>query len=236
MNIVIFGSCVSRDVFRVANQESNLDYYARSSLISIVSNPLSIALDDIKLESEFQKKMVFMDFQKTFLMDIKVKKDSFIVLDFIDERFDLMKVNGSYVTRSNEFVNGNLERLYTFERIPRFQNKTHKIWEESCQLFMDVLLSSVPAENIIIHEAYWSEDYIENGHVIAFPNKGNIEANNEALRRYYNFVITEFPQISIVSSERMGSSEHKWGLSPVHYTDDYYNNIYKQIKEYIENS
>ncbi|MEK4055169.1 DUF6270 domain-containing protein [Paenibacillus sp. FSL F4-0087] len=111
----IFGSCVSRDVFRIAQHEKKLEYYARSSLISLLSNPLEVIQKDISLESEFQKGMIVKDFSNTFLEELKQKNHNTFIIDFVDERFDLMKLDNSYVTRSNEFVNGNLENLYLYE-------------------------------------------------------------------------------------------------------------------------
>lgn len=173
--------------------------------------------------------MIIRDFNKSFLQEIKFKKESVVIIDFIDERFDLLKVDDSYVTRSNEFVNGKLDETYAFERISRFQEETHVLWEKSCLVFLEQLLSIISVENIIIHEAYWTEKYIDkNNNLINFPDLKIIRTNNEVLQRYYGFVKSRFPHIACVSAERIGSANHKWGLSPVHYTEKYYMDIYSQ--------
>ncbi|WP_419720039.1 DUF6270 domain-containing protein [Paenibacillus illinoisensis] len=51
--------------FRIAKEETNIEYYARSSLISLMSSPLTIANTDIKLDSKFQLNMILNDFKRT---------------------------------------------------------------------------------------------------------------------------------------------------------------------------
>ena len=60
MYVNIHGSCVSNDVFRyLLNGSIKVNkYLARSSLISAISEPINIRMDDIKLSSRFQKSMV----------------------------------------------------------------------------------------------------------------------------------------------------------------------------------
>lgn len=229
--ITIFGSCVSRDVFRVAEYPENINYFARSSLISLMSEPLSISNEDIKLESDFQKNMVLHDFRKDFFEETWTK-GNFIVIDFIDERFDVMKYGKSYVTCSNEFVNGKVIDVRPFERVSRFQQSTHELWKKSCLLFFDRLLAQVSNEDILIHETYWAKNYIENGQLNEFPNHALIKANNKMLEAYYGFLRSTYPGLRFVSAPRTGNKDHTWGLSPVHYTDEYYLNIYDQIMSY----
>lgn len=230
----IFGSCVSRDAFRVAEHKGNLNYFARSSLISLMSDPLLISDEDIKLESNFQKNMVLHDFNKNFFEEICA--DSIIVIDFIDERFNIMRYKESYVTYSNEFVNGKLMEVYPFERVSRHQKATHELWKKSCILFFDKLLTIVSSERVLIHETYWAHNYIDDGEVKDYPNQTAIEMNNKMLQDYYAFVRISYPKLKFVSSPRIGSKQHIWGLSPVHYTDEYYLNIYNQISSYNMNA
>lgn len=71
--------------------------------------------------------------------------------------------------------------------------------------------------------------YVENEELKEFPSKILIEANNKILGIYYDYLKTTFPELQFVSSPGIGDKDHTWGLSPVHYTNDYYSNIYDQI-------
>ncbi|PFE67407.1 hypothetical protein CN316_20615, partial [Bacillus cereus] len=59
--IDILGSCVTRDAFKYDGEDVFRinQYYARSSLVSLYSKPVNVALNDINLESNFQKRMVY---------------------------------------------------------------------------------------------------------------------------------------------------------------------------------
>ncbi|WP_445322109.1 DUF6270 domain-containing protein [Paenibacillus sp. FSL F4-0087] len=123
-------------------------------------------------------------------------------------------------------------KIYTFTRVSRFNDRTHLLWEESCDKFFTYLLSHVSISKIIVHETYWADHYInEEYHLCEYPNSQNIQRNNEVLERYYSYVRNKYPEIRFVSSNRVGSASHKWGLSPVHYTDEYYLDIFKQIAD-----
>ncbi len=172
--------------------------------------------------------MVLHDFHKDFFEEISTE-DNLFFIDFIDERFDVMKYKISYVTCSNEFINGKLVNHYPFERMSRFQKGIHELWEQSCLSFINRLLTQVSSGNILIHETYWAKKYIDNGLLKEFPNLAHIEANNKMLEGYYDFLKSTYPELRFISAPRIGNKDHTWGLSPVHYTDEYYINIYDQI-------
>src|SRR5688572_18437592 len=101
----ILGSCVTRDIFSIMKDPSPITYYARSSLISIMGNPIPVEEEMLQLDSAFQRRMVLQDFQKTIFDDLSTLKFDYFIMDFIDERFDLFQIGDSYVTRSVELVN-----------------------------------------------------------------------------------------------------------------------------------
>jgi len=230
MNLLIFGSCVTRDVFAFfPDNISIIDYFARSSLISLESKPLGIVESGIYLESNFQRKMVLRDCNKTFYNVSKQLIFDYLIIDFIDERFNLLKHEDTYVTRSSEFVNSKLEMKFNFELVKR--NDT-MLWEKSCCQFIEKVKEFVPEDKIILHEAYWSPVYINNGEIIEFdkPMLKQIVHNNALLRHYYEFFLSQLPKCTKVCSKlNIADSAHKWGLSPFHYHYPYYEDIYQQI-------
>lgn len=223
MRYFILGSCVTRDVFRESKTDNKVvDYYARTTIKSLISKPVTI--NEIKLESKFQRRMIECDFKKTLFEDIKNSEFDIFIIDLIDERFDIVKVDDSYVTRSSEFVAAGLENIG--EKI----NKSLPDWERECSEFVNRLLSIIPVKNIIIHEAYWAKKYVENGEIKEFPNPNYIDTNNSLLKEYYS-VLKKLIPTSVVKFEGdlLGDSSHVWGLSPFHYNDEYYKNIHNQL-------
>ena len=72
-NICIFGSCCSRDIFEYdfLNRFTICTYIARQSIISSVSSAVPIAAGDITLDSSFQKRQIYCDFNKTVFEQMK---------------------------------------------------------------------------------------------------------------------------------------------------------------------
>ena len=229
-NVFILGSCVTRDIFRVVKKEDKpITYYARTSFISQMSPPLELHENQIHLNSQFQRRMVIQDFRKTFLEEIKTKKPDVLIIDFIDERFDLLQHGQSYVTKSKEFDEGKVSLAYHFVQLSRNDESTHQLWENSCLRFIE-RLSQVFSGKVYLHEAYWAKEYLDDErNVQKFTYQKAIDNSNSLLKRYYDFFKANMPEAEVLSAPCMADSRHTWGLSAYHYTDDYYCEIYKQI-------
>jgi hypothetical protein len=92
MKFAIFGSCVSRDVFDITGHNDLLKhYYARCSVVSAVSDPVAVSGSDIGLNSDFQRRMLISDFQKSFAKGSWKTDTDCLIIDFIDERFGLLR-------------------------------------------------------------------------------------------------------------------------------------------------
>lgn len=230
--VSILGSCVTRDIYRFVEESHSYKYYARTSLISLMSQPLDICQENIELSSDFQKRTVFQDCQKSFFQSLEAFDSDYLIIDFIDERFDLMKYQDSYVTYSVEFRNSKIESLYPFERIARHSESTHQLWEAMCKEFINKLSKFITLDKIILHEAYWSSEYTEEGQLKSFEKKLEIERNNQILKRYYDYFKAQIRDVRTVNETPLSDSANIWGLSPYHYTDQYYRNILQQINCY----
>lgn len=90
MEILIYGSCVSRDALEFDSEKrlKLIDYFARSSLASSMSNNVINDIPTHNIHSSFQKRMVENDLNKSILAIIKQSKYDILLVDFIDERFD----------------------------------------------------------------------------------------------------------------------------------------------------
>lgn len=106
VSVSIFGSCVSRDLLEYdAAHNVKLDlYFARQSIISAVSAKVPINFEEINLQSNFQKRQIYYDFNKTAFQMRQEKMSDFLFLDLVDERFSLVKIGNSYVTKSSTML------------------------------------------------------------------------------------------------------------------------------------
>ncbi|WBW95597.1 DUF6270 domain-containing protein [Oceanirhabdus sp. W0125-5] len=241
MNFIILGSCVTRDAFNYTETFHVKSYHARSSLISLAHNPLFVDEKDILLDSPFQKRIIKADFTNSLYGILESYKFDYLIIDFIDERFDLLRYGNSFVTRSAEFVNSGLleNKKYKFDRVNRYSVSTHILWEKSCDIFISKIIKLIPQKKIILHKALWASKYIDNNKVFAFPNKEltNIKMNNLILDRYYSYFESKLPNINVIkidNKDLVADKNHKWGLTPFHYKKDYYLELLRKI-HYIVN-
>ena len=105
VSLSIYGSCVSRDIFAIANN-TKFDlkaYIARQSVISAVAPKLPEGKIPLQNDSPWRMRAVECDLQKNAFDILKQEKSDYLLIDLIDERFPLLPLFGSYVTASNEF-------------------------------------------------------------------------------------------------------------------------------------
>jgi hypothetical protein len=232
MNITIFGSCVSRDIFRgdFYNGKDNITidkYFARTSLISLNSLPLNIDVSGVEDLDPFQRRLLSDDLQKTFYSYLKKTKDSSVLLiDFLDERFHLYQWENNYLTRSNEFLKARISDKVPGKIVKRFTQSTTNLWKENCLLFIKIIRQSCKDENIILHKAFWKEEYIDGQDVFRFPNIQEIKQQNKMLNEYYDYFEKNCPGLTVldVNGNRTyrADKNHIWGLGEMHYEQDYY--------------
>ncbi|MBG9721214.1 accessory Sec system protein Asp2 [Bacillus mycoides] len=232
-NIAIIGSCDSRDIFRVYEENFNInpynisDYVARSSIISMMSQSINIDIEEIQLQSNFRRKSLYNDISKKGLLEVIEKSDQidYLIIDFMEERFDILKVHDTYVTNSWEFRESNLVKEWSYDIVGRENPDIQKIWEERCMLLIKTLKKHFKPEQIILHEAYMVYKYKINDKSYKFDEQKNIENMNKILKAYYQFFKNNFTGIHVLSfnqEENYCDANHVWGCQPYHFHDKYY--------------
>lgn len=226
--IEIFGSCVTRDAFEFDTlcKYKITAYYARSSLISLYSDQMEVSLNDIKLESNFERLTVYNDLTNDFRKHVTKKRDSYLIIDFIDERIAVLQKGASCFTQSAAF----LKSGYDLDgKVIRDSERT-KLWKESASLFIKEIASCYDPQKIILHKAFWKHRYVtDDGKVHLFKNLSSF-LNNKMLGEYYQFFETALPGIKTIEIGAFHASKtHKWGLEPFHYQDEYYINFLKEL-------
>lgn len=239
-NIFILGSCVTRDIFRLHGQGIKIvDYYARTSYPSLVSNPYHIDFNEIALDSQFQKRNVQRDFEKSFWKDIGKTQIDILMLDLIDERFNLLKKGDTFITKSAELVNSGFLALHKdeFVEIPRNRYKLED-WAECCHKFVERIKCLVDPERIVITKTEWALKLINDNECLVDydqPLLNSYKQYNGIINKYYDILIGDLPEATILESPyTISSKKHIWGLSPVHYIDDWYTDCKMQLDRRIK--
>jgi len=160
-NILIFGSCVSRDPFghnndRAAHKFSILDYYARTSLASLATLP-SFDIDVSTIPSPFQRRMVERDISKIFLDELGSYDFDILLVDFIDDRFNLLLLpEGRGITDSNEFRTAKIQFNQSEPKRLSFSDDSYRsLWLNGWTSLLESLKRVDKLDNLLINKVFW---------------------------------------------------------------------------------
>jgi hypothetical protein len=227
VRIGIFGSCVTRDLFEDPSLRPRLaQYTARSSVISVVAQPVPLDPDLVKLDSPFQKRCVVDDFGKTFFAELERNRPDWLVVDLIDERFEVLWLGASCVTRSSAFVGAGLDELLPGDATPRLTPEADALLVEALASFAQRVTAVMPADRVIVHRAGWLTRYRDGGIVSDFDERRAHFAvrHNEALDRAYDHLESVLENAHAIALDRdafAADAQHRWDLEPFHYEPAY---------------
>lgn len=221
ISIAIFGSCVSRDSVEFNRDKFDLlDYYARSSFASFCSKPYTGHLTLLEqMKSPFQKKMVERDLDKSALNNKAFKNVDFILIDLIDERFDLVEFD------EREFATNSLELSKIVKDNPRVSFlktdslKYFRLFEKGFLKFIDK--TNIDLNKIRVIQTYWT---LGNNKGESTVSEYRV-SNNLKLDILYFILKKHLPEscfISIPNSLLVSDINHKWGDAPYHYVEEFY--------------
>ena len=225
----IFGSCVSGDIFRLHRDLGQLvSYHSRCSLLSLMSPPLEFD-DDFEWPSNFAKRVVKADFEKTFFDDLEASKCDTLIVDFVDERWDLLRLGDSMVTCSANLTKMGVDRLTCggFARVARNDARTHELWRDACARFAATLRERLPDLQVVLHkvlgayrcrdgEEFWELAPFADGIPLEFVNP-MLEDCNACFRSHMESLLElDLPRTYAADKN------HSWGISPFHFEERYY--------------
>lgn len=225
MKIGILGSCISRDIFREMKLDHLVnEYRARTSIHSITQSE-SADISRINFpESNFQSNMVKYDFEKT---ELDLDNCDYLILDLIDERFELITNFGSVVTLSNELKGSN--KIGSLSRyVFRGTDKDLEFWRIAVKKFSEMI--DIP---IILHKSRLSNKLNHEDREILVDHS-YINSMNQKLINYEKILYEELEiigTINVDSNLLISDVDHVWGYSPYHYIYEYYEEAMRQIFE-----
>lgn len=144
-----------------------------------------------------------------------------ILIDLIDERFDVFLHGNTVSTRSQAYHQAGIRTSISdiSRRIVRGSEEHVELFTLGVKQFSTYI--NKPA---ILHDARWSETYRQNGKLLDFENKATHLLNNQLLDKFTQILTEEISFLQIVSSpsRRIADPGYKRGLAPFHYIPEYY--------------
>jgi len=227
-NFIVLGSYnLYRTILYCTLNTMNLDYYGFSSLISIMSEKIDISYTQ---SNRFREEMIDKDLQKTLVKKLKNMNDGYIAIDFLEERFDIIKYKNTYITSSDAFE----ESIDTkFVKLYRNSDEVNQLWKEKCMQFITLLKKYVPPDRIILVKMKLSKYYGEHGKENVFNNISYIERINSILDDYYNFFEKHMKGIKIIDvfdDELFYTNKYfPHGCYPYHLNNEFYYKLSKKF-------
>ncbi len=246
--VAIVGSCITRDLWPILGQApQDLLYISRTSLPSLLARPVAgieVTVDPPAGLTRHQHRAVCDDLAKTALATLVAHRPTHLIFDFIDERFDLLATGDTLATHSWELEASGYRRqpaLADARIVPRTSADCGRLWQAACRQIAG-LIAQTPLSSacLILHESRWAETYLDGeGAAQAFDrdlmifegNLGRLDAHNDLLGSYQSqfAALTGAHRVQADPALIVADVRHRWGLSPFHYVEGYYRDIWHQL-------
>lgn len=245
--IAILGSCITRDLWPVRGAPGHKPaYISRTSFPSLLSPQVRGFVARAAPPGGLtvhQYASVVAEVRKTALADLVAYRPTHLIVDLIDERFDLLAVGDSLVSLSGDLVrSGHLHDppLNAGRRIPRLSEACDRLWADAVGEFAALVRATrLGRARLILHSARWATRRRTPGggtapiaDVELAPGQSvSIADYNRLLERQEQVVEALFPPMERVEARRLRLADpgHRWGLSPFHYVPEYYAEIGRQL-------
>lgn len=249
--VAIIGSCITRDIWPILEEPTpELLYVSRTSLPSLTAPPVEgvepIADQPNGVVSRSQRNSVLADLQKTALASIAAFEPTHIILDFVDERYDLLQVGGSVITHSWDLKeSGYLAQPWAANArtIARTSDEARALWRAAAPMFAEMLRRhGLLKARIILHETQWARTYLDRGgRIRELPETVQVWEGLPANLAEHNALLADTQDridglihglVRVKADPRflVADERHRWGLSPFHYIPDYYRDVLRQLK------
>ena len=211
-----------------------------SSLISAMDNENGTLNQIIAThKSSYRKNHILKELKRDFVnKNIGEFADmESIVIDFLEERFDIAMYDGKYITISDAFEEMPMFEKDTLNRISRYDMMLNGLWKKSCLKFISVIRKFFSGKKIILVKMKLAQRYGDAKIQYDYEEITRIKEINEILEGYYRFFEENCEEAAIISVE-----ESEWyytdkgfrhGCYPWHLNDYMYQEIRRMIKEIL---
>lgn len=229
--VFVYGSCVTRDALNYDGAPKLGAYFSRTPIISAFGRrPASLPADmDVEqVPSAFQRRMVVNDAEKRLIPALKsLDETGIVILDLVNERIPVARIGSGFLACSSEAVRAGLHPgRHTRLTIggPKFMDH----WIPAAER----LVQSLSGRRVILNKAFGAYRD-ESGRDIRslFP----VEFHNKCLGPMYEILedrldceVIEYPTELLIAN-----TQHRWGLTPFHYTDPLYDHFIRTFDEIV---
>lgn len=249
----IVGCCVCRDIFRICPDDNfKVEKFNQfSNPVSFLDFPLNqnrLALEDLTFLdwSNFVKRNVCLDFNKSVIDYIFSHKSDYLILDLCELRFYLYKITTKtkeefFITKTRyaEILIENAEKIeFLNDAIIEEIDATDWQIQKCLDQYIEIIKQYYNANQVILIKNYPVYKHMDdsNHSFFEFNSSSNSYVCNK-LKKAYNYFEYAFKDINVIEfpNHVIGTTNHLWGKDQLHFTDHYYEYLYYCLKNITEN-
>lgn len=222
INILTVGSSLSKGAFDFSSAKRNLNRVGSIIQCSFASQGLK-PLPPFKLNGITEQKQHLLndDCSKNLIDKINSHQFDYILIDFIDERYDIYTSNTG---RGCLLSSSQLRAMFKSkngEIIDAFSDEAFNLWLKGWKSFLRNMIATGNYHKLVINEVYWHR----------------CKKENNFLKKIYTEVKNHIPStqfIHIKEGEFNLDDSHPWGPSRIHFENAYYDAIKERLYNLIE--
>lgn len=236
MKVLLFGGCLSRDIFELYGHSKIeiIDSYAQSSFGIFSTSVISSGDYVLNINPAFYSEMLLKDLNKSFLGELGKLDFDILLIDFIDERFDLAFIGQDCVTLTNELISsGFLKSFHECRKVKAFSEEAYRCWEKGWIALIEKCKEFGVYDRIRLNKVFWA-DTDQEGNTLNVFKEEIIFANNY-LNRLYERAQQDLSDSCVYSYPSrffVADQKHKLGSVPFHYIDRIYRECFIKLVEF----
>lgn len=259
--VSVIGSCVCRDLFM--GDKENFEYRTDirfSSPISMLAKPVDFIHIDFEhltkkamdVNGNWFKKTLINDINKTAFEALQEKHGDYLIVDMVEARMNLATIHWPNQDNSLIVSNSGLFRKHyrynlsknimkgTNLEITRVASLSDEYWERIIKEYSQKILSLFKESNIIMIRNMPASYYLDQNrclkHYTAPSHCSEIFECQLLLPKLYDYFLKYCPNINVIDIPKfaIGDSNHIWKTNPFHFTNRYYEYLYKCVNAILE--
>lgn len=239
IDVAIFGSCVTRDVFNrrfvpgYSDVFTSVAYAGQTSLLSLMAR--AVIPPDLSDLSGDTRGEVEKEFSRQFLDDIRSQQPEYLILDFFaDVHFGCIQWDGSLVSRNRwKFLTSE-----AYKEAPRVRellpdtDEYLRLWTKALDEFLNFVATNSPSTKIVLHRARnVSQNVHADGSVHTYRSAEVARKMNDWWDRLDNIAEDRgvVRVIDVFDENTRTFENHPWGSFYVHYEFAYGQRVFAAL-------
>lgn len=234
--IVVFGGYNLTKIAKLTSLFA--DPYMRfqfSSIISLKSEAVCKVRSMPRHNNVYRNFMLDREYRNTFFSLLDEERPEYILIDFIEERHDMVLDGGQYYTYSDALQESG------FYKKPKLLRRTEplckEIWENACERFILELKKRFLPENVCLIKSYLAKEYGECQSKKVYESIQDIKRINNILKQYYIYFEEHFKGIRVIEcfndSTYFTDHKYEYGCFPWHLNNEINYRIANKINEIL---